>query len=217
MKINLFTCYYKDKDADRANELSLCLKKNLSAGFDNIYILTENAEEQKLCNNIVFQNNKKADVINFSSRPSFNDFFKLMKEQRFASDINVLSNSDIYFEDLQSIKDIMSNVKANRMCLALSRWDVQPDGSAVHFKRWDSQDTWIFYGNPAITTQENYTMGIAGCDNKLAYELETAGYFVINPSCTIKTFHYHLSNIRNYINGDVIERIPPPYKLVNPI
>jgi hypothetical protein len=217
MKINLFTCYYKDKDADRANELSLCLKKNLSAGFDKIHILTENAEHKRECIDIVLQNNSCAEVINFNSRPSFNDFFNLMKEQRFASDINVLSNSDIYFEDLQQIKNIMSNPSSKRMCLALSRWDVQPNGSAVHFNRWDSQDTWIFYGSPEINTAENYTMGIAGCDNKLAYELELAGYNVSNPSCTIKTFHYHLSNIRNYINGDVIERVPPPYKLVNPI
>jgi hypothetical protein len=61
-------------------------------------------------------------------------------------------------------------------------------------------------------------MGVAGCDNRLAYELEQAGFIVINPSLSIKTYHLHLTNIRNNINevGQNIIIIPPPYKMVIP-
>jgi hypothetical protein len=58
-------------------------------------------------------------------------------------------------------------------------------------------------------------MGIAGCDNRLAYELQEAGFQVYNPSKTIQTFHLHDIPIRTFVEN-VIERIPPPYLLLPP-
>jgi hypothetical protein len=88
----------------------------------------------------------------------------------------------------------------------------------VLFDRADSQDTWIFKGGVNQVSGADFTMGIAGCDNAIAHLLEQHGYNVINPSRTIKTYHLHLTNIRNYtdISGNAIQRIQPPYKLINP-
>ena len=60
---------------------------------------------------------------------------------------------------------------------------------------------------------------VHNCDNRLAHDIQSHGYNVINPSHTIKTYHLHNSNIRNYLNdrNEPIERIPQPYLLVNPI
>jgi Ca2+-binding EF-hand superfamily protein len=60
---------------------------------------------------------------------------------------------------------------------------------------------------------------VHNCDNRLAYDIQAHGYNVINPCHTIKTYHLHNSNIRNYLNdkNEPIERIPQPYLLVNPI
>ena len=67
-------------------------------------------------------------------------------------------------------------------------------------------------------------MGKAGCDNRLAHDLQEAGYLTTNPSKTIQTFHLHRVNFRSYLvdptgiarGGNKIERIPPPYAFCAP-
>jgi hypothetical protein len=59
---------------------------------------------------------------------------------------------------------------------------------------------------------------VHNCDNSIAHLLSVAEYEVKNPSRNLKTFHYHLTNIRNYldISGQATEIISPPYKLLPP-
>jgi hypothetical protein len=54
----------------------------------------------------------------------------------------------------------------------------------------------------------NFTLGMRGCDNRIAAEFEIAGYRVSNPSKSIRSYHVHNSGIRNYTTTDVI---PKPY------
>ncbi len=59
-------------------------------------------------------------------------------------------------------------------------------------------------------------MGKLGCDNRLAHELEKAGYTVVNPSLTVQCWHLHNKNERGY---NILDRPPatvvqPPYKNV---
>jgi len=214
MKINLFTQYYFDKNIERQHELFYCLGKNTSNNFQKIIVLVENEEVKEL----VEKHFPICKSINICKRASFNDFFAIMGKDEYFNDINVMSNSDIFFEDLDIIKDYIANVPKNT-CLALSRYDYHSNGYIQPFLRADSQDTWIFNGNPKIHTELDYGMGIAGCDNRLAYDIQSHGYNVINPCHTIKTYHLHNSNIRNYLNdkNEPIERIPQPYLLINPI
>jgi len=214
MEVNLFTQYYLDSNFDRQNELFNSLIANTLNNFKNIILLVENDEVLEIVkNHFPF-----CQSINIGKRASFNDFFAIMDEDDYSNDINILSNSDIFFDDLDIIKNYIANVPTN-ICLALSRYDYHSNANIVPFLRADSQDTWIFNGNPKIHTQLEYGMGIAGCDNRLAYDIQAHGYNVINPSHTIKTYHLHNSNIRNYLNdkNEPIERIPQPYLLVNPI
>ena len=131
---------------------------------------------------------------------------------------SLIRNSSIENHNI-IISDYLIN---NKTCLALTRWDISDKddykNGAVFFDRPDSQDTWIFRGGIPQMAGAEFGLGLCGCDNSIAYMIEQCGYNVINPSRTIKTYHLHLTNVRNYIDvvGQVIERIPPPYKLLHP-
>jgi hypothetical protein len=217
MEINLFTTFYIDKNPERQAELDFCLKKNLNAGFTNVVILVESEDVLSY----IKENTQYEEflVIGKHSRPSFNDFLFEMDKPEYSKAVNIISNTDIFFEDLDIYRQVYKDENNARTSLALSRWDYFANGSSVHFDRWDSQDTWVFYGNTKFRTSIDFTMGVAGCDNRFAHEIKQNGYNVINPSKTIKTYHYHETNIRNYLDDSGIpkDRVPEPYLLVIPI
>lgn len=220
-RVNLFTTFHKDKDYTRYEEYSTCILKNLELPLKSINFLADDQEQMciglSFFANVVNKSEVKCVKANFESRerrPTYNDFFELMDKKEFKDDINILCNADIYLSDLDSIEQHFT--EGSKICLALSRWDMQLNGGFEHFSRADSQDTWIFDGNPNVRTDLDFGMGVAGCDNRLAWELEAKGFDVRNPSSSIKTYHIHISGVRNYINGGHIERIPAPYKLVTP-
>lgn len=164
-----------------------------------------------------------SDYTHPEGRPTFSDLFTLCRPGY----VNVIANADIFF-DAQGVALIelffagLHEVVKYKTCLALSRWDIQPDGTSKLHEHADSQDVWIVYGQPTIDAP--FTMGKAGCDNSLAHILASAGFNVINPSKSIKAYHLHNVQWRSYLvnpggtarGGDKIERIPPPYHLVKP-
>ena len=146
-------------------------------------------------------------------RPTFTELFSMC----LPGMVNVVANSDIYFDStIHFAKPTASH------CYALSRWDVNADGSIALWDHLDSQDVWVFWGRPEVTA--DFTMGIAGCDNRLVYLLQQAGMIVTNPSRTIKCYHLHQIQWRSYLfdaagvarGGDKIERIPGPYGFAKP-
>jgi hypothetical protein len=118
---------------------------------------------------------------------------------------------------MQQIDKNIHRLIRGKSCFALTRYDYHHNRPSDLFDRPDSQDTWVFNGNENLDAVQgiDFSTGICGCDNKLAYELSQAGFEVLNPSRTIQTFHLHDVNIRTYI-GENIYRIPPPYKLLPP-
>jgi hypothetical protein len=88
----------------------------------------------------------------------------------------------------------------------LSRWDLQPDGTAVYFDSAHSQDAWIFQP-PIREFKCDWPLGIPGCDNRLTWEAARAGIEVLNPSRSIRAHHLHLSGVRNYTER---QRLPGP-------
>jgi uncharacterized protein (DUF2235 family) len=183
--INLFYNYYTDKNKDRQKEIDFCLEKNLSNQFINTIII----ESQ--------------------SKLSFNDYFNKINLVTTLEDINIICNSDIYLD--QSIINCLS-IKSNE-CFALSRWDTVENKDPIFYNHPDSQDTWIFKGK-IKDIYGNILLGTPGCDNRISYEIEKAGYVLSNPSKKIKTYHVHLSNIRNYNPSE--DRVPGPYKVIHP-
>lgn len=199
--INLFIPYYIDKNEERHKEIYACLQKNsLNPAIDRIFLVAENPD--------IYRIMKRFDVIIVPERPTYNMMFEVMSEMTGTNDWNVLINSDIYTDE--TIK-LIEKYDHNTF-IALARWDLDRNGNAKLFNTWDSQDTWAFKGK-AKAIKGDFFQGIAGCDNAIANRAEVAGYKVINPSKTIKTYHLHLTEIRNY-NPNV--KVPQPYKLINP-
>lgn len=215
MQTHLISQFYLDSNEQRQAELLHCIEKNQEAGFHSYTLLVENEKVEKYLKEMQFS----GIIINVGRRPTFNDFFKELQKVKRTNVINIIANSDIYFEDIEVINSYYFHVQHNpKICLALSRYDVNADGGITPFLRPDSQDAWIFYSNPEIRTSIEFGMGEAGCDNRLAWELQQRGFQLHNPSHSIRIFHYHPSNVRNYLgqNNEPTHRIPPPYVLVTP-
>jgi hypothetical protein len=186
--LRLFVNVYIDPHPERAAELAQCLERNI---------------DHRLID----------DVIKLEGRPTFREFFSRVNGVADDSDISIIANSDIFFDETLKYVEAL----ARGECYALSRWDVANDGRVNLYDKADSQDTWIFRGSiyPVAVESANFTMGLPGCDNRLAQILAEAGYQVSNPSRTIRTNHLHLSGVKHYSWNDY--RVPGPYLLVPPV
>jgi hypothetical protein len=192
-KVNLLTSHYQCGNEERQKEIDFCFETNKDSGYFS-------------------------QVINFIGRPTYNDFFK--KTLEYPEDINIIANSDIYFND--TIKEVQ--IMNPNECYALTRWELEGD-KVVSFdnkhaynkeaKARHSQDVWIFNG-VAKNISGNFNLGIPGCDNRIAHEIWKAGYDIINPSNRIQCIHKHEDSKRSYnIPIGHTGKISPPYKWVN--
>lgn len=169
-KINLFVQVYKAYNEERQKELDTCLEINKSLNVNGIPYF---------------------NAIEIKERLTFSELFKLTKD--YPDDINIIANSDIFFNETI----LLSRFIQPNCCYALSRWDYKPSNMCILFNRKDSQDVWIFNG--AVNLEiGNYTAGVPGCDNKLAWELKQSGYLVSNPAKSIHAIHLHNTEFRTY-------------------
>lgn len=202
MKHYLFTTYYQARSSERQAEYDYCIDKNKSAGFDKIFIHVENNKDFDLA-----YNKFGAEVINIDRRPTFRDFFDFLSAEKFNDSINVVANTDIFFLNMKQINENLPRLQKGKSCFALARYEYKTNTPSRLRDRPDSQDSWIFNGNEKLDLVQNinFTMGVAGCDNRLAFELQKAGFEVLNPSRSVYSFHLHNP-----------PRIPRPYLLLPP-
>lgn len=214
MKANIFINFYQDKQPTRQHELEACLLKNIENKELDRIIIVISKEDKDYLKELV-GDTKKVYVAAMENRPSYNFYFKLTHQ--YPDDINIIANTDIVIED-----DTIKKLKGwdwKNYCLALSRWDYTDNSmSSVmskHHAHRDSQDVWAVKGRFKSIPEANFPLGKKGCDNRIAYLLDKH-YILINPSQSIRTFHYHLTNIRNYApHGTNEDLVPPPYHFVN--
>jgi len=184
--IRLFFNYYEDSHPERKKEIDLCLQKNLANTHFNTIIV----ESQ--------------------SRMTYGNFFERINKIAENDDISIICNSDIFFDE--TIK-LVSNIQTNE-CFALARWEWTGETETPVFcNRVDSQDSWIFKGKIKDNIYCDFHLGIAGCDNRIAAELQKAGYCVSNPALSVKSYHVHNTGIRTYRN---LPTIPGPYLTLQP-
>lgn len=201
--MNLFINYYRDKHPHRDQELQNGLRRNLENPYiKRVFLMMDFV--------MPFPDHDKIEPVYMASRPTYAEIFDCVRENSVAGEVCIIANSDIYFDS--SIGHCLT-MDANA-CYALSRWDMKGN-TPVPFLRSDSQDAWIFRAPVKDVKNCNFTMGVPGCDNRIAYELLSAGYHVTNPSKTIKAYHLHETGIRHYkVGQNVVAR---PYHLVPPI
>jgi len=188
----LFTSFYQTGDLGRDNEIHCCLNNNiLGDKIDHIYAYSEHP--YPLSNDKV--------TMKYDGRPTYQNLINWANDISKPDDVVVIANSDIYFDDTLNWAH---NVPMEMTCLALSRWDVAPNMSKKLFAYEHSQDSWIFKGKIKLTGA-SYYMGLPGCDNRIAYDLDKAGYRVKNTAKDIITYHLHNSNHRTYTQADRLE------------
>jgi hypothetical protein len=174
--IRLLYNYYEDRNPVRKKEIDFCLQKNLENPHLNV-IIVESLE-----------------------KPAYNTMFEKLNWITGPDDLNIICNSDIFFDDSILLAEQHLH---NRDVFALTRWDFINEHNIKFFDRRDSQDTWMWKGKMEHVIS-GFTLGKRGCDNRIAHEFRNAGYRITNPSRTIKTYHVHNSNVRNYTQNDVV-------------
>ncbi len=212
-KVNLFFNYYKDKDKKRNEELYRCVLRNAeNSHIDRIYLIydPEDGTGHEFFNSMEF--------VPHTGRPTFETFFSVARMKSEENDINIIANSDIFFDEtIEKVKGMASNE-----CYALSRHDVSEFIESEHkselYNHPDSQDAWIFKGKIKPIGYADFAMGVPGCDNRIAHEIKEAGYHISNPSKTIKAHHLHMNTERSYVkNGQrTVAAVEAPYHLMWP-
>lgn len=204
MRTILFINWYNEKNQKRAGELIECLNKNCECKAIDFVINISDVQAP----------HPKVIQSKYIPRLTFADYFHCINATVTDNDISIIANLDIYFDETLSAVKQMKKDDA----YALTRYDVDGD-KTTFFNRTDSQDVWIFKGKIKPVNDAEFYLGIPGCDNAIADRLQRAGYNVTNPSLTVKTYHLHSSNIRNYMNAkgqSVVKPVSRPYKLLTP-
>jgi len=194
MTTNLFISLYNEQNKKRQSELKECLLRNCKV-FDIVWVLAEGGE---LAEWVLEGLPTNVNVLPVTIRPTFRTFFNAVNAVTNYDDINVVSNSDIYFEALNLLPGI-------NQCFSITRYE-----NGILLNQIDSQDAWIFKGIIKIPSYCDYHQ-IPGCDNRLNYELRKMGYEMSNPCLTIKSHHLHKGE-KSY---DGTKRINPPYLRLN--
>ena len=129
-------------------------------------------------------------------------------------DIHIIANTDIYFD---TNIEVLQHINLKDTCLALSRWDTADTIKPKLYNRNDSQDVWIFKGPTKQRLKADFPLGVPRCDNRLMYQLQEAGYKVLNPAFSIKSFHVHEGQrALVYTEEDNSYNIKPPYGYLYP-
>ena len=205
--LRLFTSCFNETNPTRRAEFEECLRRNLACGeIAEVCLLVEGEE-------VAVPDSPKIRVRRVQGRPTYSDYFRWVNDLAEDDDISMIANSDIWFDD--HLKLLTAWKLPERTVLALSRWNLQPDGSAVLYDHNDSQDSWLMRGTVGEVSGD-FPVGIPRCDNRIAAEFECSGYQVLNPSFSIRSFHVHAGNPRIYDATAPDRLIPPPYKYVWP-
>lgn len=198
----LITSLYNEKNEARIAEYITCMEKNLAHPLiDTIHVLydfSNDTEENSVLN---FLLSKPVTIHYIYGRSTYDQCFELVNLLHPDRRI-IISNADIYFNKTLNLLD---SYDLRGKFLALTRWDIQTDGSLKIFT-WPgdqphsgSQDTWIFRAPIRSFEDKTIAIGVPHCDIRLSYQANKSGLIVRNPCLSIQCCHLHLSGIRNYV------------------
>jgi hypothetical protein len=198
--LRLFTTLYPEQNLERLAEYVECLQRNLScAHIDELCLLVEGEGTE-------VPESPKIRVCKIGARPTYEDFFKWIDEVAGPEDVSVVANTDIWLDG--SIGAAIRKLES-RECYALARWE-----GDLLWDRNDSQDCWIFRGK-VIGVRGDFPLGVVRCDNRILYELQEAGYRVLNPAFSIRVHHLHVGDRMEY-GATEAHFIQPPYRYLWP-
>lgn len=212
---------------ERHKETLYCLKMNVKLGlFKQVILLNERIYTKE---ELGLNDSEMKCVMQLSvkKRLTYSTAFKRIKKLNLQGYF-VLSNSDIFFDKtIDNLRKTCLDQKKSMYTLLRFEYLKQKrlgycklfNHPKTNAPRPDSQDVWIYHSNyhpvdEGLLEQCNFHFGKPGCDNKITYIMTTHGYTCINEPWNVKTYHYHMTQIRNYTRNDVL---PPPYLFVEPV
>jgi len=209
--IILIQQFFIHRIEERQHELIECLKKNINNPYiDKIILLNEQIYDL----NKYGINSDKIEQVNIKYRLSYHYALNYIKTSIDNSHC-ILANTDIYFDE--SIQTLRSLNLTNKF-LALLRYNINEDNSVELHNggRPDSQDAWIIDSDINIDIDDDFkfNLGKPGCDNAITYIMFKNRYVVYNPSLTIKSYHLHKTDIRDYNSTELV--ITPFYLFSEP-
>ena len=189
----VFTSLYNEKNLERICEYIICLESNLkNKMIKQIHILYDKSRDDGKCLLLNYLKNKNVKIDFIKERPTYEYLFNLSNVKYPKSKI-IICNADIYFDETLNL---LSDYNLNNTFIGLTRWDVNKGGSTQLFMK-ASQDTWILQ-TPIRKFKSDFKLGVLGCDNAIMDQAVKNKFLTINPCLSIKTYHLHLSAIRNY-------------------
>jgi hypothetical protein len=206
MRIRLFTSLYDEKNAARSRELAESLRRNLhNPAFDEICVFVEGEAGAPAPS-------ERIQIRRSATRPTYADYFDWISELASPEDISILANSDIFFDSQIDVFRVWALPKGEALCL--SRWETADKRPYLN-DRNDSQDAWIFKGEVRDVAAD-FAVGVPRCDNRIAHQLEAAGYIVRNPAFSLRAFHLHAGRRYEYPLDHQENFVPPPYRYMWP-
>ena len=207
-KIYLHTTFYKEQNNLRKQELLSCFQNNLlNKAISKIIVFNEGES-------IAYLEPNKIEEVFIDKRPTYQDFINYINTNSSSDDIHIIANTDIY---LDKNIEVLKHINLKDTCLALSRWDTADTIKPKLYNHNDSQDVWVFKGPIKNNLKANFPLGVPRCDNKLLYVLQKAGYRVLNPAFSIKSFHVHKGQrALVYTEVNNLYNIKPPYRYLYP-
>lgn len=217
--------YYKSDKPRRYREIKKCLQENLKNPYiDEIWLLNEQSYKSEYPQD---PENKIHEVV-IQKRLTYADVVKCIQNQIPPNTIVSFANSDIYY-DGPSMRALWS-MDLTDTFLALLRYEesTDPEKPAQLFgPRADSQDAWITWSTSVQAKQWDFQdidfpFGQGGCDNAITLCFFRQKFRVANPALTLKTYHVHASEVRNYDKQDIVQRnymhiIPSGLSDMNPM
>lgn len=204
MIYRLFTTYYNEPRTPRRLEMDRVVIDN-TAAFDVVYVLAERMEKPKTIPAAVVWKTQR-------DRQRFADLIAWAASESNADDLTVIANGDITIPR-NTLEEISAAILPDE-AYCLARWNVYEKSEPKLYDRDFTQDTWIVRGKPRRVGGD-FIFGVPHCDNRIAWELERAGYRVSNPSRTFRTFHIHASRMRTPTNCRRFGA-PRPYLYIAP-
>lgn len=219
--IQLIVQYYRSASTERQLEIDTCLGKNL----ENPLISTVHLLTEELFDLSCFPNHNKLFQTVIGERLTYEAAFRYANAADTPSgNIWILANADIYFDE--TLNEALSCDMTDTV-FALSRYECDSAGGVAMLpvdQARGGQDSW-FFTTPLRTEQmfTSFFLGIPCCDYRINYKIIHAGYYLINPSLLIRSYHLDLSGYNveeksvNYMAQTTLENIsagnvaPPPY------
>jgi len=187
IQFNLITTFYNETNIERQREYKRCILENIKNKFiKKIYLFYENPKKVE-----DFLKNDKIKIISIKKRPTFRHYFDFVNTI-LNKELVIIANTDIFFDETLGL---LENYSFKNFVFALTRYNV-PEYNGKWKRHNLSFDSWIF--KAPLNVKTHAIIGTFISDLMVNLDLLKSGIKVINPSLTIKTWHVHSSDKRNY-------------------